>query len=261
MVWAVSATLYDNWLTEYENNRWNTHRAYYAKTSNHDRIHRALSLMLTNLGVRMRHPQLSVFTGDYSQNSRALNPLLRVELPRWKFHTDPADVGVKRGWARPDWDDKDWRILQAPGHWQTQGVTEENPGWVYDDPTMKHPYNGVAWYRVKVAIPEALRGRELYFDADNVDDYDEVYLNGQQIGRTGKETPQWWAVPRHYQMPSELTRSGAENVLAVRVTDTAGSGGFGGKQPPRIQAPAPAKAFSPYLENLSDYDINAFHNW
>jgi sialate O-acetylesterase len=140
-------------------------------------------------------------------------------------------------------------------------VKDENPGWQYDDPTMKNPYNGVAWYRAQVTIPEALRGRDLYFDADMIDDYDETYFNGQQIGRTGKETPQWWAVPRHYKLPPELIRFGAPNTLAVRVTDTAGSGGFGGKNPPRLAVPPGAGAFSPYLEDLSDYDINAFHNW
>lgn len=261
VVWTVSASLYDNWLTEYQNTRWNPPRSYYARTSNHDKIHRALSVMLTNLGVRMRHPRLAIFTGDYSQNGRVLSPMFRVELPSWRFRTDPTNSGLKEGWTRPDWDDNRWQTLKAPGYWQDQGITEENPGWLYDDPTMKHPYNGVAWYRVKVRIPEVLRGRDLYFDADNIDDYDEVYLNGQQIGRTGKETPQWWAVPRHYKLPADLIRFEGENVLVVRVTDTAGSGGFGGKQPPRIQAPAPPGAFSPYLESLSEYDINAFHNW
>jgi hypothetical protein len=114
---------------------------------------------------------------------------------------------------------------------------------------------------VRVTVPEALRGRDLYFDADAIDDYDEVYFNGEVIGRTGKETPNYWSVPRHYELPADAIRFGAENALAVRVTDTGGGGGFAGKQPPRIQAPAPAGSFSPYLAGLSDYDINAFHNW
>jgi hypothetical protein len=261
VVWTVSASLWDDLLTSYENNRWNTHRAYYAKTSNHDKIHRALSLLLTNLGVEMHHPRLAVFAGEYGQNNRVLNPMFRIALPQWRFRTDPDDSGLAQGWQKPEWDDAGWKTLRAPGMWQDQGVTDENPNWQYDDPTMKHPYNGIAWYRVRVTIPDALKGRELYFDADCIDDYDEVYLNGRPIGRTGKETPNWWVVPRHYRLPADLLRFGAENVLAVRVTDTAGGGGFGGKQPPRIQAPAPADAFSPYLANLSDYDINAFHNW
>jgi hypothetical protein len=261
VVWTVGTTLYDDLLTAYENNRWNTHRAYYAKTSNQDKIHRALSLILTNLGVQMRHPQLAVFRGEYGQNSRVANPMFRIALPEWRFRIDPDDVGKAQGWERPEADDTAWKALRAPGFWQDQGITDDNPKWQYDDPTMKHPYNGVAWYRVRVTIPEVLRGRELYFDADCIDDYDGVYLNGALIGQTGKETPNWWSVPRHYRLPADAIRFGAENTLAVRVTDTAGSGGFGGKQPPRIQAPASPDAFSPYLAGLSDYDINAFHNW
>jgi len=261
VVWTVSATLYDDLLTTYENNRWNTHRAYYAKTANHDKIRRALSLILTNLGVRMRHPQLAVFGGEYGQNSRVLNPLFSIALPQWRFRTDPTDAGAAQGWEQPGFDDSGWATLQAPGMWQDQGVTEDNPGWQYEDPSMRHPYNGVAWYRVGVTIPEALRGRDLYLDADMIDDYDETYLNGRPIGRTGKETPNWWTVPRHYRLPADLIRFGAENVIAIRVTDTGGSGGISGKQPPRIQAPALPGAFSPYVADLSDYDINAFHNW
>jgi hypothetical protein len=261
VVWAVSAALYDDRLTAYENSRWDTHRAYYAKTANHDKIHRALSLILTNLGVRMRHPQLAVFRGEYSQNSRAANPMFRIALPEWRFRIDPDDVGRAQGWEKPEADDSGWRTLNAPGMWQEQGITDDNPKWQYEDPTMRRPYNGVAWYRVGVTVPEVLRGRDLYFDADAIDDYDEVYFNGQLIGRTGKETPNYWSVSRHYSLPADAIRFGAGNTLAVRVTDTGGGGGFGGKQPPRVQAPAPADSFSPYLAGLSDYDINAFHNW
>ncbi|MBM3501511.1 MAG: hypothetical protein FJX74_22890, partial [Armatimonadetes bacterium] len=225
VVWTVSAGQYDDRLTAGENNRWNTHRAYYAKTANHDKIHRALTLILTNLGVRMRHPRLALFTGEYGQNGRVANALFRVELPEWRFRTDPDDVGKAQGWERPDADDAAWQTLRAPGMWQDQGITDDNPRWQYDDPSMKRPYNGVAWYRVRVTVPEVLRGRDLYFDADSIDDYDEVYFNGERIGQTGKETPNWWSVPRHYRLPVDAIHFGAENALAVRVTDTAGSGG------------------------------------
>jgi len=259
--WTLDASLYDDLLTAYENNRWNTHRAYYAKTSNHDKIHRALSLILTNLGVRMRHPRLAVFLGEYGQNNRTPNPMFHIALPQWGFSTDPHDVGRGQAWEKPEWDDSGWRTLQAPGMWQDQGITEDNPNWQYEDPLMRHPYNGVAWYRVKVVIPETLRGPDLYFHADTIDDYDQTYLNGRLIGQTGKETPNWWVVPRHYKLPADLVRFGVENTLAIRVTDTGGSGGINGRQSPSIEVPAPPDAFSPYLENLSNYDINAFHNW
>jgi hypothetical protein len=64
VVWTMSASLYDDWLKEYENRRTKPPRAYYAKTANHDKIHRALSMVLTNLGVRMRQPRFAVFAGN-----------------------------------------------------------------------------------------------------------------------------------------------------------------------------------------------------
>ena len=261
IVWTMDARLYDDLLPKYENNRWNTHRAYYAKTSNQDKIHRALSIMFTNLAVRSVLPTGVAFGGDYAQNGRVLNPALRVGLPRWTFHTDPGDVGVKQNWQAPEFAAEGFRPITAPGAWQDQGFNEENPNWRYAEGAVKHPYNGIAWYRVKVVIPEFLRGRDLFFDADCIDDLDETYLNGREIGHTTKETPNYWAAPRHYRLPADLIRFGQENTFAVRVTDIHGSGGLLGKQPPRVQCPAPAGSFSPYLQGLSDYDVNAFHNW
>jgi hypothetical protein len=61
VVWTMNAGLYDDLLGKYQNPRSQPPRAYYARTSNHDKIHRALSLLLTNLGVRMQDPDWPLF--------------------------------------------------------------------------------------------------------------------------------------------------------------------------------------------------------
>lgn len=64
-------------------------------------------------------------------------------------------------------------------------------------------------------------------DLSSIDDYDVTYFNGTRVGSTGNETVNSYMIPRRYLVPGNLVRSG-RNVIAVRVFDSAGEGGFGG---------------------------------
>jgi hypothetical protein len=72
--------------------------------------------------------------------------------------------------------------------------------------------------------------------AGGVDDYDEVFINGQSIGST--TTDGAWNQERVYTLPAGLLKPG-RNVIAVRVRD---AGGFGGlwRRPLRIGPHIPA---------------------
>jgi sialate O-acetylesterase len=59
-------------------------------------------------------------------------------------------------------------------------------------------------------------------ELSTIDDHDVTYLNGAEIGRTN----QWNAV-RKYSIPAGILKKG-ENVIAIRITDTGGSGGIYG---------------------------------
>jgi sialate O-acetylesterase len=61
-----------------------------------------------------------------------------------------------------------------------------------------------------------------------VDDFDETFFNGVSVGKIGIETPEFYSVPRVYTIPADLVKRGA-NVIAVRVFDHFGGGGFGGQ--------------------------------
>jgi sialate O-acetylesterase len=87
--------------------------------------------------------------------------------------------------------------------------------------------DGAVWFRREVAIPEAWAGRDLALSLGAIDDFDVTYWNGERVGTTGAETPQYYAAARHYVVPARLVKAG-RNVLAVRVFDHYGSGGFAG---------------------------------
>jgi len=137
----------------------------------------------------------------------------------WTFKTgdDPA-------YARAEFDDRAWGQILPTGNWEQQG---------FDN------YNGFAWYRIRFALPATLRQRAFLRDSlrlllGKIDDCDAVYLNGVKIGQTGRFPEEKdgyataWDVQRRYMLATDnpALHWDAENVLAIRVYDGGGGGGF-----------------------------------
>jgi hypothetical protein len=87
--------------------------------------------------------------------------------------------------------------------------------------------DGELVYRKTIQIPDWIQGEDLTLNLGVVDDFDEVYFNGELIGKTGIETPDTWALSRSYVIPAKLVKKGG-NVIAVRVFDVFGGGGLTG---------------------------------
>ena len=149
---------------------------------------------------------------DQALNDKALHEELARKLSVWEsknFHQDQANRGEKLGWARAG--GGKWETMTIPQLWEAAG----------------HNVDGAIWFRREVTIPEAWGGAELTLSLGAIDDFDVTYWNGERIGATGADTPQYWSAPRHYQVPGRLVKVG-RNVLAVRVFDHFGGGGFSG---------------------------------
>lgn len=155
----------------------------------------------------------------------------------WLFRTDPSDIGENEGWQAQALRDDNWRALRVPGGWEEQGVTDPRPG---QPPRPKNgmpysDYDGVAWYRLHVAVPAAWAGQDLVLSLGSVDDEDRTFVNGELVGATPDRRP--GALPltepavhvlRRYPVPAALVKAGAENVIAIRVVDGGGPGGLPG---------------------------------
>jgi sialate O-acetylesterase len=87
-------------------------------------------------------------------------------------------------------------------------------------------FNGVVWFRRTVELPSAWAEREVWLSLGALDDFDDTYFDGVLVGRTPPGTLEAHRVRRRYPIPS--ARSGARHVLAVRVFDHFGAGGFAG---------------------------------
>ena len=81
-------------------------------------------------------------------------------------------------------------------------------------------YDGTAWLKAYVILPETWVGEDLVLHAGGIDDQDQTYFNGEKIGE-GKG----WNNDRRYTIPGQLVVPGA-NLIAIRVVDTGGNGGI-----------------------------------
>ena len=140
---------------------------------------------------------------------------LNVDLTgSWKFR-----IGNEREWRDRNFDDSDWEEIHVPASWESQGYEE---------------YDGYAWYRTKFRLPASLRNEQMYLSLGKIDDYDRVYLNGEEIGevfdlpkdseyrRKGYE----FNARRVYEIPVDLLSENGSNTIAIRVYDKHGIGGI-----------------------------------
>jgi alpha-galactosidase len=153
---------------------------------------------------------------------------VKVPLDRgWKFM-----IGDNTGYSSPVFDDASWKQIQVDKVWEEQG---------YD------PYDGFAWFRVRVVIPEELKANSFLKDSlriclGKINNFDQTFLNGFLIGSNAKNIPPGGAgdslfikaPTRMYNVERSYTLSvndprilwGKENVIAVRVYDEGGLGGL-----------------------------------
>ena len=182
------------------------------------RLARTLTQLLANLGARFEMDAKSLTPGwnlGYVPMPLAGEWLLRVETllpPAADPNARAKDAGIAKkaeGWSSPDLATGGWQKLKLPGYWESlPGVGEKD---------------GAFWVRREVDLPDEWAGQELVLQLGNVDDCDATWCDGVKIGETSG-----WNVPRTYHVPGDLVRAG-RNVIAIRVFDEFGGGGFGGR--------------------------------
>lgn len=119
----------------------------------------------------------------------------------------PASASAAVPWKDAAFKDSEWPKMRLPGLWEDQA-----PGDV----------DGVIWFRTTFTLDAANAGKEAVLNLGPIDDNDETYVNGVKIGSTRD-----YRTKRVYTIPVRTLREG-KNVIAVRVEDTGGGGGFYG---------------------------------
>lgn len=102
--------------------------------------------------------------------------------------------------------------------WQTIKLPGTVPGAV----------PGARWYRQLVEVPADRVGKDLYLILGEIEGFEELYWNGELMGRLTPETHPGAPYPRRYDIPGEKVKAGP-NVLAIRVFSPATPGGLVGR--------------------------------
>lgn len=126
---------------------------------------------------------------------------------------DPGVAAAAKGWAAPDLDTSDWRTMTLPVAWEKRGADLEVDGGI--------------WFRKEVNVPAAWAGHDLELQLGAIDDTDTTYFDGVQVGATPRDVPTHWQVRRRYRIAASAVHAG-RSVIAVRVWDHGGEGGFMG---------------------------------
>jgi hypothetical protein len=169
------------------------------------------------ISVRVYDSELGggLVQGDVGIFTDAFPVKKEIELEgEWKFSN-----GDDFTWSGYDFNDNDWSKIIVPGNWNSK---------------KSYDYDGYAWYRKNIVIPSSLKNKKLILLLGKIDDVDQTYLNGKQIGNTGDFSllPEdyyqngKYRELRGYYIPKDLIRHDQQNVIAVRIYDGFNIGGI-----------------------------------
>jgi sialate O-acetylesterase len=160
-------------------------------------------------------PELKPILDKYESSLNALPQAKEAyarALADWEeknLYIDAGNKGEALGYADPKASTADWSKMDLPKQFETAGLL----------------IDGAVWFRKELELPASWASKDLVLNLPPIDDLDTTYFNGTKIGATGRETPNSYMVPRKYVVPGSLVRAG-RSVIAVRVFDSAGEGGF-----------------------------------
>jgi hypothetical protein len=215
---------------------------------------RLLSIIFTNLGASFKDTSIK----NLKDRELGSPPLKNINLAGdWKFRIDINDKGLEEGWQKEEWT-KEYKTMGVPGSWELQGENTPNP-----NVDGKQPYDGYAWYQKTFVIPSSAKSITLYSEMGAVDDLDWTYFNGELIGKTGKETPNYWDAKRYYKIPGDLIKYDSPNTITVRVFDSYQAGGIM-KEPVQVSCEKAESFFYPDSDNYGlgkRFDPYAYYRW
>jgi len=148
-----------------------------------------------------------VKTVEKNKDTAYINDLNRKRAGERPGGPMPADKGLTgpEPWYSPAYVPRGWRPIGIPGFWEDQGLRN---------------LDGVVWYRREVEVPASMTTPPAKVFMGRIVDADAMYINGKQVGNTTYQYPQ-----RRYAVPTGLLKPG-KNLFVIRVTNSAGKGGF-----------------------------------
>ncbi len=101
-----------------------------------------------------------------------------------------------------------WKEMKVPGYWERRNL----PG-----------VDGTVWFRTSFELPASASEKEAVLNLGKIDDSDYTFVNGVKVG----ESINKYDKLRSYTLSPGILKPG-KNVIAVKVVDDGGNGGFSG---------------------------------
>jgi sialate O-acetylesterase len=120
-----------------------------------------------------------------------------------------SDTIPETDWKNPVYNSQSWPKISIALNWENQQMGLED-------------LDGIVWYRKEIILDENVINKPVTLYLGKIDDNDDTYINGTWVGSTKN-----WAENRAYRVPAGVFKPG-KNIIAVRVEDTGGGGGFYG---------------------------------
>ena len=131
------------------------------------------------------------------------------ENPGFRKQQDQKQESEEQNVIReaPSFDDSAWESMELPRFIEDAGLE----------------IDGEVWFRKTITVSPKMAGRKARLELGPIDDGDVSWVNGVKVGGMEKS----WDKKRVYAIPAGILKAG-RNVIAIKVTDTGGGGGFGG---------------------------------
>jgi sialate O-acetylesterase len=147
-----------------------------------------------------------------SMNGKDIEPVIkerRLKLERQirSIEKNIHDSIPETEWKNPTYNSIGWPAISVSNIWENQ-------------PLGLSGLDGIVWYRKEIELDSGVANNPLILSLGKIDDNDETYVNGIWVGSTKN-----WAEQRTYHVPASVFKTG-KNLIAVRVEDTGGGGGF-----------------------------------
>ncbi len=134
-----------------------------------------------------------------------------VKDPGKRFTRPEGDPGSNFPFVQDDFDDSAWEPVNLPHDWAIKGPFMEGENTVVGGGMGRLPVHGVAWYRRKLDIPAADKGKSIFLEIDGAMSYAMVWLNGHLVGGWPYGYNSWQVDLTPYIVP------GGVNQLAIRL--------------------------------------------
>lgn len=171
-----------------------------------------------------------------ASNFEELADVYEAARREWDEALRTMEQGHQAGWDVSDFTPQNWTSMTLPGLWD-------------DADRPLSAYDGIVWYHRTFEVPSAWQNQDLTLYLGAIDDQDITWVNGVEVGSMSQ-----YNAPRVYTIPASAVQAG-RNVIAVRVLDTGGGGGFSG-EPSEMRLEGPEGATSISLAGRWSYNAS-----